>query len=65
MIGRVLKRGRRVAGLLYYLYSPGRPCRHTNPHLLVRLRHSPTQPVQVTGYAVSLPGMTHWDGQQL
>ena len=33
--------------------------------LLVRLRHSPTQPAQVTGYAVSLPGMTHWDGQQV
>jgi hypothetical protein len=33
--------------------------------LLVRLRHSPTQPGQVTGYAVSLPDMTHWDGQQV
>ncbi len=33
--------------------------------LLVRLRHSPTQPTQVTGYAVSLPGMTYWDGQQV
>jgi hypothetical protein len=33
--------------------------------LLVRLRHIPTQPSQVTGYAVSLPGMTHWDGQQV
>ena len=33
--------------------------------LLVRLRHSPAQPTQVTGYAVSLPGMTHWDGQQV
>jgi hypothetical protein len=33
--------------------------------LLVRLRHSPANPAQVTGYAVSLPGMTHWDGQQV
>ena len=33
--------------------------------VLVRLRHSPTQPAQVTGYSVSLPGMTHWDGQQV
>ena len=33
--------------------------------LLVRLRSSPTQPAQVTGYSVSLPGMTHWDGQQV
>ena len=33
--------------------------------LLVRLRHNPAQPAQVTGYAVSLPGMTHWDGQQV
>jgi len=39
MIGRVLKRGRRVTGLLYYLYSPGRPCRHTNPHLVSGWRH--------------------------
>ena len=33
--------------------------------LLIRLRHSPAQPTQVIGYAVSLPGMTHWDGQQV
>jgi hypothetical protein len=33
--------------------------------LLVRLRHNPARPAQVTGYAVSLPGMTHWDGQQV
>jgi hypothetical protein len=33
--------------------------------LLIRLRHNPEQPAQVTGYAVSLPGMTHWDGQQV
>ena len=33
--------------------------------LLVRLRHSTSQPTQVTGYAVSLPGMTHWDGRQV
>jgi hypothetical protein len=33
--------------------------------LLVRLRHDPARPAQVTGYAVSLPGMTHWDGQQV
>ena len=32
--------------------------------LLVRLRHSPGQPTQVTGYAVGLPGMTHRDGGQ-
>src|SRR5260370_32332969 len=33
--------------------------------LLVRLRHSPANPAQVTGYSVSLPGMTHWGGQQV
>jgi len=33
--------------------------------VLVRLRHSPTEPGRVTGYSVSLPGMTHWDGQQV
>lgn len=36
-----------------------------NAGLLVRLRHSPANPAQVTGYSVSLPGMTHWDGQQV
>ena len=34
--------------------------------LLVRLRHGPARPAEVTGYAVSLPGMIHhWDGQQV
>src|SRR5262249_6643243 len=34
MIGRVLKRGTRVYGLLWYLYSPGKTCVHFNPHLV-------------------------------
>jgi hypothetical protein len=34
VIGRVLKRGSRVAGLLWYLYSPGKACAHSNPHLV-------------------------------
>jgi hypothetical protein len=33
--------------------------------LLVRLRHSPVPPDRVTGYLVSLPGMTHWNGEQV
>jgi hypothetical protein len=39
MIGRVLKRGSRVAGLLYYLYGPGKACVHSNPHLVSGWRH--------------------------
>ena len=31
MIGRVLKRGDKLAKLLYYLYGPGKACEHTNP----------------------------------
>ena len=39
MIGRVLKRGRRVYGLLWYLYSPGTAFTHSNPHLVAGWRH--------------------------
>ena len=39
MIGRVLKRGKRVYGLLWYLYSPGKSCVHSNPHLVSGWRH--------------------------
>ena len=39
MIGRVLKRGSRVAGLLYYLYGPGKARAHSNPHLVSSWRH--------------------------
>ena len=39
MIGRVLKRGSNVAGLLYYLYGPGKACEHVNPHLVGGWRH--------------------------
>ena len=39
MIGRVLKRGKRVYGLLWYLYSPGKACAHSNPHLVSGWRH--------------------------
>jgi hypothetical protein len=39
MIGRVLKRGSRAAGLLYYLYGPGKACVHSNPHLVSGWRH--------------------------
>jgi hypothetical protein len=39
MIGRVLKRGSRVAGLLYYLYGPGKASVHSNPHLVSGWRH--------------------------
>jgi hypothetical protein len=39
MIGRVLKRGKRVYGLLWYLYSPGKECAHSNPHLVSGWRH--------------------------
>jgi hypothetical protein len=39
VIGRVLKRGKRVYGLLRYLYSPGKTCVHSNPHLVSGWRH--------------------------
>lgn len=39
MIGRVLKRGKQVYGLLCYLYSPGKSCLHSNPHLVSGWRH--------------------------
>ena len=38
MIGKVL-RGERPAGLIYYLYGPGRHAEHTDPHLVVGWRH--------------------------
>src|SRR6185312_17010867 len=34
VIGRVLARGSNLAGLLYYLYGPGKACEHVNPHLV-------------------------------
>jgi hypothetical protein len=39
VIGRVLKRGTRVYGLLWYLYSRGKACVHTDPHLVSGWRH--------------------------
>jgi hypothetical protein len=38
MIGKVCPRGGRVAGLLYYLYGPGRSEEHTDPHLIAGWR---------------------------
>ena len=39
MIGRVLKRGSRVYGLLWYLYSEGKECTHSDPHLVSGWQH--------------------------
>ena len=39
MIGRVLNRGSNLAGLLYYLYGPGKACEHVSPHLVAGWRH--------------------------
>jgi hypothetical protein len=39
MIGKVSKRGTRVAGLIYYLYGPGRNEAHTDPHVVAGWRH--------------------------
>ncbi|MEW9533623.1 relaxase/mobilization nuclease domain-containing protein [Microbispora sp. NPDC049125] len=38
MIGKVM-RGRRVGGLLYYLYGPGRANEHVNPHIVAGWWH--------------------------
>jgi hypothetical protein len=40
MIGKISARGARVAGLVYYLYGPGRNEAHTDPHLVAGWRHS-------------------------
>ncbi|MFJ8691119.1 hypothetical protein [Micromonospora wenchangensis] len=34
MITRVHRRGSRIAGLLRYLWGPGKAEEHTNPHLV-------------------------------
>ena len=39
MIGKISARGARVAGLVYYLYGPGRNEAHTDPHLVAGWRH--------------------------
>ncbi|REF00483.1 hypothetical protein DFJ69_6025 [Thermomonospora umbrina] len=39
MIIRELERGSDIAGLLYYLYGPGRANEHTDPHLIAGFRH--------------------------
>ncbi len=39
MIGKVL-RGERPAGLIYYLYGPGKHEEHTDPHIVAGWRHS-------------------------
>ena len=38
MIGKISARGARVAGLIYYLYGPGRNEEHTDPHLVAGWR---------------------------
>jgi hypothetical protein len=42
MIGKISARGSRVAGLIRYLYGPGRNEAHTDPHLVAGWRH-PTE----------------------
>ncbi len=39
MIGRVLPRGTKLAGLLHYLFGPGKACEHVSPHLVAGWRH--------------------------
>jgi hypothetical protein len=44
VIGKISDpRGARVAGLIYYLFGPGRREEHTDPHLIAGWRHL-TQP---------------------
>lgn len=38
MIGKISARGANVAGLLYYLYGPGRNETHADPHLVAGWR---------------------------
>jgi hypothetical protein len=39
VIGRVVKPGKNVAGVLYYLFGPGRRDEHANPHLVGGWEH--------------------------
>ena len=40
MIGKIGEpRGTRVAGLIWYLYGPGRREEHTDPHIVAGWRH--------------------------
>jgi len=39
MIAKISDRGERVAGLIYYLFGPGRREEHTDPHLIAGWRH--------------------------
>ena len=39
MIGKVSPHGRRVTGLIYYLFGPGRHAAHTDPHIVAGWRH--------------------------
>jgi hypothetical protein len=39
VIGKICPRGKDVAGLLRYLYSPGRREEHTDPHIIAGYRH--------------------------
>jgi hypothetical protein len=39
VIGKVSPHGERVAGLLYYLFGPGRSAEHTDPHIVAGWRH--------------------------
>ena len=39
MIGKVSPCGNRVAGLIYYLFGPGRNEEHTDPHIVAGWRH--------------------------
>lgn len=41
MIGRVLPRGENLAGLIRYLYGPGKANEHHNPHLVAGWRYPP------------------------
>ena len=38
MIGKVCPRGQDVAGLIRYLYGPGRREEHTDPHIIAGYR---------------------------
>jgi len=39
MIGKISPHGKRVEGLIYYLFGPGRRAEHTDPHIVAGWRH--------------------------
>ena len=61
MIGKVSPRGSRVAGLIYYLFGPGRNEEHTDPHIVAgwrapRRTRTPARATTAAATSATSPG---------